>query len=133
MNSRFKIRVWDKKSKCFVDDVNPLLLINKAGTTYSFGFDPDNDDYIIEQCTGQKNSNYELIYEGDVVILHYSTFNGVYEIEHKMRGLIKWEDFGFVVEDRYGAKCDLNTLFIDSTMDIKVIGNIHENPELMEE
>lgn len=94
--------------------------------------DPDNKRHVIEQCTGLKDKNGTEIYEGDIVRVKHRDW-----IEHTIH-MVKW--FG---DEEYPA-FDLSPE-IDETMNdfalavqsdffsIKIIGNIHENPELLEE
>jgi uncharacterized phage protein (TIGR01671 family) len=111
-----KFRAWDKWQ------------IEVYGTGMSYGeneyfddmlafrfrhFESDNpDDIVYEQFTGLLDKNGKEIYEGDV--LGYRTGSG-----HLCSGVMKWvED-----ESRWAQ-------FIPIT-DFEVIGNIHENPELL--
>lgn len=66
MNDRFKFRVWDKERKRKTS-VMPVVLCNDRHTREIAM--PDNGDgkYVIEQCTGRKDKNGRLIFEGDVV------------------------------------------------------------------
>lgn len=86
----------------------------------------DDDELIVEEFTGLKDKNGVEIYEGDIV--QYG--------EDK--------DFIFVVIFKYGCFYAHNILgekfMTDSLLGslvmsekVSVIGNIHENPELLEE
>lgn len=113
MNDRFLFRVWDIKRKKYVppEDVCHAEIGLLARTT----------NFICEQCTGLKDKNGRLIYEGDIVKLdseqsdiHIAKViyrNGCFYLSAK-----KWvSPFNFLKPRRW-----------------KIIGNIHENPELLE-
>ena len=116
MEDRFKFRVWDKVSKRY------FFLELKFGDN---GYHPlFIEKPIFEQCTGLKDKNSKLIYEGDIVRCG-KTGQFVYKVSFNKRFasfvLIRKEDtsnhyFGEAVEAE----------------DVEVIGNIHENPDLLE-
>lgn len=79
-----------------------------------------------EQCTGLKDKNGRLIYEGDII----SLFAGSQE------EVVKWceERGGYFVDVRLSAESDWGPECLGNLQStIEVIGNIHENPELLEE
>ena len=65
MNDRFKFRVWDKYIQSYIKE--------NLGEEYVWIEDDGqlgagiNDSCILEQCTGLKDKNGNLIYEGDIV------------------------------------------------------------------
>ena len=90
-----------------------------------FAIDPDT----ICQCTGLKVKNGNLIWENDVVGFWdtYSTENGQAEMD--CIGKVVWDDetISFQVTNRLSAE---SYEVID---ECSVIGNIFDNPELLEE
>ena len=100
------------------------------------------DVETIGQFTELEDKNGKEIYEGDIVdwTFFYNRIGpngGVTETDITLRGVIVWGTAGFVFEvwrndfenaGWYGI-ADLN---FDPSSDIEVIGNIYDNPELVE-
>lgn len=78
-------------------------------------------EYILMQCTGLKDKNGELIYEGDIVKADNTSFQVTFEV---LNG-------GFICRHLHGTICSSNKYF-DSLQNSEIIGNIYENPELLE-
>ena len=100
----------------------------------------DVDEETIGQSTGLYDENEREIYEGDIVdwVFFYMDCNGgAVERDTIVTGIIEWHQGGFILkvinndfEDsgQYGIS-DLNT---ETTSDVVVKGNIHDNKELLE-
>lgn len=125
MNDRFRFRAWDKQDKeliyeaentydCQIYNGNIIWHDNFAGLL------DDEERYTVEQCTGLKDKNGRLIYEGDIVKFKISSIKCV--------GAVRWDEHtGGWLKDSTGQP--LHTYL----KTVEVIGNIHENPDLLKE
>lgn len=71
------------------------------------------DPKTIGQCTGLKDKDAKLIFEGDIV-------EGLSE----MRGIVYWLNGGFSI--KWCTEYDLNIIPEGDRFKVKIIGNIHE-------
>lgn len=123
---RFKFRIWDIKTKAMrnVWAITPFGVVVNDLKTENYKI-PLNDS-IIMQCTGLKDKNGKLIYEGDVVTYEWLTPLGkVWRNDGKY--IVEWSD-GFCLLSnitRYGVEHGIKR-------NVEIIGNIYENPELSE-
>lgn len=88
------------------------------------------DKNTLGQFTGLRDGIGKEIYEGDVVV--YSSrmayaVNGAMAIEG---GSIVWNKHGFKI-DLFGYTYEEERFYSINQNKLKVIGNIHENPELL--
>ena len=111
-----KFRFWDNfNGEYYHSDKHEKL--SSFFRLYEMALEGENNP-VLEQFTGLQDKNKKNIYEGDVLRAH---------------GIVAWND----VEHRWSA-IDLNWNDrrewhdIDYlTSEFEVIGNIHENPELL--
>jgi len=124
-----KFRVWNTLLKKYIPD--DLVHISSDGS-FLFGFfsyikvdfykyrdDIFRGENIAEQFTGLRDINGREIYEGDILIDDTGE-----PIEY---WVVKFSDGGFVGECAGVAEA----LF--ELTNLEVVGNIHEDPELVEE
>lgn len=126
MQDRFKFRVWLKE-------------LIKPRMTYTNGLSInknqiDDSDNIVMQCTGLKDQNGKLIYEGDIVKMINT------EVNFEQVRLVVFKDCAFQFNLPNSMQIDkplycwaINYLNHYKHIDLEVIGNIYENPELLEE
>lgn len=128
MQERFKFRIWDKTDKKFMS--GSIFIDCRSGCMSG---NMPIDKYVIQQCTGIKDRNGKLIYEGDIV--KYTDCEGK-------------ETIGCLAIDRFNlltfvnmVNCDfceewadvVKAVFFTGNSTIEVIGNIYENKELLGE
>ena len=118
-----KFRAWDKQEKQMMK-VSAISLENKEigvkdFRTYHF-FRIKNIELM--QYTGLKDKNGTEIYEGDVIKVERDGI--IYRVE--------WIHGGFGLEPRYNSPFYPRLGNVELREKIEVIGNIHENPELLE-
>lgn len=96
---------------------------NSSGMEEWFVLEAD----VLEQCTGLEDKNGRLIYEGDIVKRH-SKYS---EDEKDVVLQVEWNRKGarYITTDK---KHD-SWIFSMFDYEYEILGNIHENPELLEE
>ena len=105
MNRELKFRLWNTVRKDMNYDGGMQMLGNKL---------IQDEHNILMQFTGLKDKQGKEIYEGDIVIFK----NDICKIEFWMSE--------FIMRDKLGGGY---SLYLED--DIEVIGNIYENPELL--
>lgn len=130
MNRQIKFRAWHMP----FGPKGPMqeMVHGKASRILALAeMSPDEyiDGYIVEQYTGLKDANGKEIYEGDII--KFFGANKKAKVKREFRVVI-------YKADRYGA--GFNSIIqnkehnyggISPAQDI-VVGNVHENPELLE-
>lgn len=123
-----KFRAWNKEQN---------IMYHNAQNTYDFGCGSgyggcpedhfgaviQNKDYILMQYTGEKDINGIEIYEGDIV----ETTRGLNHII----GAVIYRKASWYIQSKEGYNVRLISIF--STAENKIIGNVYENKELLEE
>lgn len=133
MQDRLNYRVWDKENKEYTTDSRIFLSPN--GTVRyiedSYWYDNVSEYYDVEFCTGLKDKNSTLIYDGDIVEDKYGEKYIVKFGKHTITIPVGYENgetecYGWYLVRNYWS-CHLNPDEV-----YLIIGNTHENPELLE-
>lgn len=127
MSDRFKFRVWDKERKCFFNDDEVVIYPN--GEESFFNADYDFTECVVEQCTGLKDINGKLVYEGDILAEKFLGQIG-------RPGVVKYGEFNCSCCDGvYGWYIDVGDIrgLEEEYKNLVIIGNIHENADLLGE
>ena len=115
-----KFRVWDGKK--MIDDVTPA---SETSILELFEYEwQETEVEAVEQYTGLKDKNGKEIYEGDIV--EYTTC--YYGNEKRHRKVVEWSEWD---SDDFGEPHNLGYSNLSECME--VIGNVHENADLMRE
>ena len=138
-----EFRVWDSRKKSYFNKKD--IAIDNLGNIFVFEVcddndadlwhvrilsDPDNERYILEENTGLTDKNGTDIYECDICSFTSKTGKHI--------GVVEWLDnlagFGLrMVKNNFRYTFSgLDTMGVNLDT-LKVIGNIHENPEFLEE
>lgn len=113
MNREIKFRAWDNNRKCFI---NPNYTL-KDLTTRHFVFD---NNLIWMQFTGLKDKKGKEIYEGDI-----------FDSPSGRKFIVEWLEYKFVLRGVFDERYSFS--LGETYSDWNIIGNIKENPELLEE
>ena len=129
-----KFRVWDKKNKkWFYWKIEDPFMCD-WGHYLDDTIRLEADWHTLGEYTGLKDKNGKEIYEGDIFL--FGTKKGWKEGESE-KGIVEWHKelarFGLTFYSIYGGEgyTGKSQHLVDLIKGCKIIGNIHENPELL--
>jgi len=119
-----KYRAWDTKEKRYLLYASYLILNWNNGKVFDRTIGDYTDRYIFEQFTGKQDKNGKNIYEDDICKI--TRFENQFII-----GKIYFGSGSYCITDGV-AICSTNELSHIKSNIIEIIGNIHQNKELLE-
>ena len=132
MSRQIKFRVWDGESYLPSSDglsFKPKFLLKGEWGVHGFLQRPEMG-FVVQQFTGLLDKNNKEIFEGDIVEFYSGYPNQNDNSFYKSKAEVKFENGAFwprpILEHN-----DDDTWYNYELKDLKVIGNIFENPELL--
>lgn len=138
-----KFRIWDLKNEYFFSSDTMEMLLDIEGASLwcqKIFYDDDAelleiDDFEIMQYTGFKDNNGVEIYEGDIVKRTY-LFDGAFGKTH-VGEVVYDKEYARYVISKPNKYIEPRTEGLGDTLSYRstyeVIGNIYNNPELLED
>lgn len=130
-----KFRTWNKDL-----NANGGMVWNVAVLNGKY-FEPyymETRNYPLMQYTGLRDKNGVEIYEGDVVLYKYASYKDISKVVYNTENAsfimiaIKEDDNKSMAKFKEGRKHNFVEGCVNGYDYVKVIGNIYENPELLE-
>lgn len=113
-----KFRIFNKHTKQMIYDTGMAMR-----DMFENGFVTEDEHRYLMQYTGFKDKNGREIYEGDIIMqLSERTYDD-------FTGVVKFIDGSYVIESADGKT---SVYLFDEVAFNVLIGNIYENPELLE-
>lgn len=144
MQNKFRYRVFDNDDKKMHD----VIFLNYENNSVEWYNDKNKkraafiEEVPTVQCTGLKDKNGKLIYEGDILDLYVSSKKLYrYEVKFEIGSFMLvsqdeifdfknvWNDYVYPLSQLY-YEYQNEENYID---ECEIIGNVYENPELLEE
>lgn len=125
MNDRFKFRVWNKKNKRYTGN-NASYSIDESGLLHVHIFGQhceleNTEDFEVEQCTGLKDKNGNLIYGNDLIKSPNNSHPLV--VVQMANGLWGCKEY------RTNGVYELSLFDLIKNYWVEIIGNIHEQKD----
>ena len=120
-----RFRIWDEENKVMIYP-DSLIWFGNESCQYN-----GDMGYILQQYTGMQDKDGRDIYEGDVVELERGLSDYYYVVEWVFAGfqLVTYKKPESTVR---GISDGINQGYFEDSDGVKVIGNIYENPELVQ-
>ncbi|QBX93866.1 YopX family protein [Lactiplantibacillus plantarum] len=140
MATMIKFRAWNQIDSEYINEINAVMSLDGSHIWWDINdsgemkYEDDSGNYKLEQFTGLKDTSGKGIYEGDIV-----SFGSMWCVgdeydprEEEHTGTVEYRpDYASYVVNCNGKIYPLEEL--TSFDGYSVQGNVHENPELLEE
>ena len=122
-----KFRAWNKEEKRMIENASNLLLFQDWFCEASPEYLEARKVYELMQYTGLKDKNGKEVYEGDIVETNIQ--DGIYEVSYGEEIFDGAYRYTGIILKGCSEFCTGQKEFSEF---VEVIGNIYENPELLE-
>ena len=121
-------KLFETDDLLLIDFLNEEVMLQQNSIIYATSF--DFDEVVLMQSTGLKDKNGKEIFEGDVIAIEVDdtgTPINARVFQNSKIGVLMFHVF----EDNEDVP--MVELLEDNSVAFEIIGNIYENPELLEE
>lgn len=128
MNDRYLFRGKRKDGQGWIEgDLVHTRTTTQGVVTeiYTFDMSYEVDPETVGQCTGLKDKNGKLIYEGDIV-------KGLFNFGLEIMSVCTFKDGAFGLTAKQCGAYHFSAFTSLWEVQYEVLGNIHDNPELLE-
>ena len=140
--NKFQNKIYDVKSISYIDGIVKRIEVQDEERILIFDeWQKNIDNTVLMQCTGLSDKNGKEIYEGDILDLYVSSKKLYrYEVKYEIGSFMLvsqdeifdfpnvWNDYVYPLSQLYYEYQNEE----DYIYQCEVVGNIYENPELLE-
>lgn len=133
-----RFRAWYVLAEEMINEILMISFVRKeiigkfsdGSTSVPLKFEDkrNGEDVILMQSTGLFDKNGKEIFDGDIV--QFEDYYIETDLPYINKGIVEWSQGGFTITDR--ASVEMEDLIDGEFLDVIIIGNVYENPELLE-